>query len=492
MALLLGIDVGTTSCKAAVFDAEGRELGVGTALCDPVRFGPDGSAEQEAAGFWRAARAAIRDALALLGPRPPVAAVGLSGAWTNVFARDGVPLDMAITWQDARATAEAAWLRQEVGQAAMDSWLAIALPISPALPVARLLWLRRHRPEMLDGAVRMAQAKDLVAWHLTGRWATDIVSGVCLVDPRTRRIAPELASLLGLPETLLPELRDPSDLIGAVSEEAAAATGLPAGVPVACGIVDSWASMLGAGLGAPGIACDVTGTSEIVGLAAPAPAADPRGLFSMRLREGTHVVYGLTVAGGDSFRWFVEAFIDPGAGAEGFALFEREAAAAPPGAEGLVFLPYLLGERSPVWDAQVRGAFAHVDRGHRRQHFARAVIEGLAHAVRHLLELAEAVGGARAEVLRVCGGGARSRLVNQVKADVLQRPVEMLTATEAGTLGAAMLAGIGLGLFRDPAEAAGRMVRPARRILPDPALGAGYDAAHRRYRALYPALREAA
>ena len=491
MALLLGIDVGTTSCKAAVFDVDGRQISEGASGGYPVRFGADGSAEQDAGAFWRAARQAVRAALASLGSRPPIIGVGLSGAWTSVFARDGVPLDLAITWQDARATAEAAWLAAEVGAAQMDAWLGIALPISAALPPARLLWLRRHRPDLLDGQVRMAQAKDLVAWHLTGEWATDHVSSICLVNPHTRRIAPGLAAVLGLSDTkLLPPLHAPPDIIGQVTDSAASATGLPVGVPVACGIVDSWASMLGAGLGAPGIACDVTGTSEIVGLAAPAPRPDARGLLSVPLREGLSVVYGLTAAGGDSLTWFVEAFIDPDAGPDGFTAFEREAAGAPAGTGGLLFLPYLLGERSPVWDERVRGAFVQVGRGHRRPHFARAVVEGLGHCVRHLLELAETVGGVPAATLRACGGGARSALVNQVKADILQRPVETLEVAEAGTLGAAMLAAIGCGLIADTAECAARMVRPARRFLPDPARAALYDAAHRRYRALYPALRE--
>ncbi len=485
MALLLGVDVGTTSCKATVFDLDGRVAGSGASGGYTVDLGPDGHAEQSAAAFWHAAREAIAAALAPLGRPPPVAAVGLCGAWTNVFARDGQPLERAITWQDTRARAEAEWLTAKVGAARMDAWLGISLPISPGLPVARLLWLRQHRPELLDGRVCMAQAKDLVGWHLTGHWATDFVSGICLVDPRTRRIAPELVELLGLPASLLPPLHAPSDVIGAVSDVAAAATGLPAGIPVICGIVDSWASMFGTGLGVPGIACDVTGTSEIVGLAAAAPAADARGLLSVPLRDGLSVVYGLTVAGGDSLAWCAEAFFE----AEGFVGFERAAAGAPPGAGGMLFLPYLLGERSPVWDERVRAGFVQVDRGHGRPHFARAVIEGLGHCVRQILELAEAVGGTRTEVVRASGGGARSALVNQVKADILQRPVEVLEVTEAGTLGAAMLAGIGSGLLANLAEAAARMVRPAARFLPDPSRAALYDAAHARYRALYPALR---
>ena len=490
MALLLGVDVGTTSTKAVVFDAEGRERSAGASGGYPVRFGADGSAEQDCGDFWHAAREAISRALVPLGPRPPIGAVGLTGAWTNVFAQDGVPTARAITWQDARATDEAAWLAREVGAARMADWLGISLPVSAALPASRLLWLRRHRPDMLGPRMRMAQAKDLVGWHLTGCWTSDIVSAMCLVHPRRRRVDPDLAALLGVDETLLPPLLDPTGIVGHVTAPAAAATGLPAGVPVVCGIVDSWASMLGTGLGTPGIGCDVTGTSAIVGLAAPAPQADARGLLSLELRPGLSVVYGLTTTGGDSLRWCVEAFYDPDAAAEGFARFEQEAAAAPAGAEGLLFLPYLLGERSPVWDTRARGAFVHVDRAHRRPHFARAVIEGLAHSTRQLLGLAEAVGGVRVGLLRTCGGGARSALVNQVKADMLQRPVEMLEVVEAGTLGAAMLAAIGTGMLRDQKDAASRMVRPARRFLPDPGRAGLYDAAHRRFLELYPALRE--
>ena len=496
MALLLGVDIGTTVCKATVFDGDGRVMSAGASGGCPVRFGADGSAEQDSRDFWPAAREAIGQAIgqamAALGARPPVVAVGLTGAWTSVFARAGEPLDLAITWQDARATAEAADLAREVGTERMAAWLGLDLPISAALPPARLLWLRRHRPDLLAPGMSMAQAKDLVGWHLTGRWATDLVSAVCLVDPRTRRIAPELAARLGVTEALLPGLREPTDIIGHVTAAAAAATGLAAGIPVVCGIVDSWASMFGAGLGAPGVACDVAGTSGIVGLTAPAPRADARGLISVPLRPGLSVLYGLTTASGDSLRWCVEAFYDPEAGDAAFASFEREAAGAPAGAAGLLFLHYLLGERSPVWDELVRGAFVHIDRAHRRREFARAVIEGVAHAARQILTLAESVGGVRADVLRCCGGGARSALVNQIKADLLQRPVETLQVAETGTLGAAMLAAVGAGHVGGLAEAAARMVRPARRFRPDPAAAALYDAAHRRYLALYPSLRSAA
>jgi xylulokinase len=485
MALLLGVDVGTTSCKATVFDLDGCQLSTGSSTGTPVEFGEDGSAEQSAPALWYSARAAIVAAIAPLGPRPPVAAVGLCGAWTSVFARDGIPLDRAITWQDTRAREEAAWLTAEVGAAGMDEWLGLRLPISAALPAAKLLWLRRHQPDLLDGHVRVAQAKDLVGWNLTGRWATDFVSGICLVNPHMRRIAPDLLAKLGLPTTILPDLLAPSDVIGTVTEAATHATGLPVGIPVVCGIVDSWASLFGTGLFTPDAACDVTGTSEIVGLAAAATGPDTRGLLCFPLRDGSSVVYALITTGGDALAWCAEALFE----GAGFPGFEAAAASAPPGADGMLFLPYLLGERSPVWDERVRAGFVAVDRAHRRGHFARATVEGLGHCVRQVLELAEDVAGTRATVLRASGGGARSTLVNQVKADILQRPVETLDVTETGTLGAAMLAGVGSGLLPDLADAAARMVRPAARFLPDRSLAALYDAAHRRYLALYPALR---
>ncbi|HEY1719827.1 MAG TPA: FGGY family carbohydrate kinase [Magnetospirillaceae bacterium] len=491
MPLLLGLDIGTTICKAVIFDEAGRPLASGSSTGYPIYRQADGSAEQAPADWWRAAIEAVGTATKAIGDRASeVAAIGMCGAWGQVFAKpNGEVVERSITWQDARAHDEARWLAETVGTEAMRKMVTVALPLTATLPPARLLWLRRHRPEFLSGAWLMVQPKDYVTYRLTGSWATDPASCVTVLDLHARRIDPGFAKLFDLPPNLLPELRDPFEPAGHLLPDIARSLGLPAGIPVATGWVDSWASMFGTGLGVRGLGFDVAGTSETVGLTADHVTGDHHGLLVMPLGDSRHTVYGLTVAGGDSLKWFVEAFVDEVASDAAFATFEREAAITMPGADGLLFLPYLFGERTPLWDERVRGQFFGIDRGHRRRHFSRAVIEGLAHCVRQIVTLGETVAGAKIDTIRASGGAARSAAVNQIKADVLQKPVEITAVTEAGTLGAAMLAAIALGLADGYADAVQRMVHVARRFEPDPALADRYDADHKRYCALYPAIK---
>ncbi len=335
----------------------------------------------------------------------------------------------------------------------------------------------------------MVQPKDYVNRRLTGVWATDPTSCVTVLDLHARRIDPGFAKLFDLPANLLPDLRDPFEPVGKLLPDIARTLGLPAGIPVTTGWIDSWATMFGTGLGVRGLGFDVAGTSEVIGLTADRVGTDHHGLLVMPLGDSRYTVYGLTVAGGDSLKWFVEAFIDEAVSDDAFETFEREAATTTPGADGLLFLPYLFGERTPFWDEMVRGQFFGIDRAHRRRHFSRAVIEGLAHCVRQVMTLAETISGAKVETVRASGGAARSALVNQIKADVLQKPIETVTVAEAGTLGAAMLAAIALGLVDGYADAVARMVTVARRFEPNPAMAARYDADHKRYCALYPAIK---
>jgi xylulokinase len=491
MPLILGLDVGTTACKAVVFDETGRPLASGSSTGYPVYREPDGTAEQAPADWWRATIEAVGAAAKSVGERArEIAAIGVCGAWGQVFAKpNGEVVERAITWQDARAHYEAKWLAANVGVEKMRKMVTVALPLTAALPPARLLWLRRHRPEFLSGDWLMVQPKDYVNRCLTGVWATDPTSCVTVLDLHARRIDPDFAKLFDLPPNILPDLLDPFQPVGTLLPDIARALGLPAGIPVTTGWVDSWATMFGTGLGVRGLGFDVAGTSEVIGLTADRVGTDHHGLLVMPLGDTRHTVYGLTVAGGDSLKWFVEAFIDEAASEAAFATFENEAVATAPGSDGLLFLPYLFGERTPFWDEMVRGQFFGIDRAHRRRHFSRAAIEGLAHCVRQVMTLGETIAGAKVDTVRASGGAARSAVVNQIKADVLQKPVETVTVAEAGTLGAAMLAAIGLGLVKDYADAVARMVSVARRFEPDPELKARYDADHRRYCALYPAIR---
>jgi xylulokinase len=247
--------------------------------------------------------------------------------------------------------------------------------------------------------------------------------------------------------------------------------------------------MLGTGLGTPGEAFDVAGTSEILGMTAAAVSDPHPGILVLPLYEELSVVYGLTNAGADALRWCAEAF-GLGDGPGGLRALDAEAAKADPGARGLVFLPYVSGERSPVWDDDATGVFFGCLRSHTRPEFARAVVEGLAHSVRQILSLCAAAIGAPPSVVRASGGGTRSRFVNQVKADVLGIPVVAMNSPETAALGAAMLAGIGCGLLTGYDDAVRTMTRESAVFEPHPELGSVYDDAHTVYEALYPALKD--
>jgi xylulokinase len=411
---------------------------------------------------------------------------------THVFLDcEGRPYERAMIWQDGRATKEAAWLRENVGDEAMASFLGLHLPISAMMPPARILWLRHHQPELLDPSrYTMMQIKDYINFKLTSVRATDITSCLGLVNIRTHEFVAEYLRTVGLARASIPPIAEPYEVVGYVTAEAAAATGLPEGVPVVAGWIDAWCNMLGTGLGQSGMAFDVTGTSEILGITSDSAVEETQGLLNIPLTEQLRVVYALTNAGGDSLKWFVESFIDPTTKEEAFKIMEREAATIKPGADGLVFLPYLYGERSPVWDELARGTFVGITRMHHRPHFARAIYEGVAFCVRQLLTMASEVGKVNFSSVRVSGGGAHSQLLNQIKADVLGKPIEVLLVHDTGALGAAMLAAIGIGLYQDYAAAVDAMVHVDRRYTPTPIVHERYEHAYEIYLSLYPQLRD--
>jgi xylulokinase len=264
-----------------------------------------------------------------------------------------------------------------------------------------------------------------------------------------------------------------------VHAAAAEATGIPAGTPVAVGMIDSWCNMLGAAVLRPGDAWDTAGTAEVVGVAA-SPASEIGRTAAMVFLTGAVVSYGVTQCGTDALTWYAETFPErdvegrPLEGAAAFRRLDDLAATAPAGADGLVFLPYLQGERSPFTDARVRGGFHGAHRGHTRAHFVRSVLEGVAFSVRHVLEHHEAVGEVRAERVVVSSGGAKSALWNQIKADVVGRPFATLQVTDAGSVGAAILGAVAIGRFTLP-EAVARMVRIAAIVEPHDGHRARYD-----------------
>ncbi|MBI3972044.1 MAG: hypothetical protein HY332_12205 [Chloroflexi bacterium] len=516
---LIGLDVGTTSCKAGLFDARGRLLAQSSAPYPLARPRP-GHVEQDPERYWTAAAECLRTLLA--SPAADIrrlAALSACGqAPTLVLLdRDGRPVRPAILWQDTRASAEAAALARDPGIDVLARLLDVRWPVDASLPLARFRWLRRHEPETLARATMTMLPKDLVHARLTGTFATDPWSAKGLVHQGTRRPVAGLESLCGVSAGIVPPAAVPRDIIGRVTPEGAAATGLPVGLPVAAGWTDAMAAMLGTGaFGTSGIGCDVSGTSEVVGLTLPARPHDPGALLAGPIVDtGRWVLYGPTQASGASLGWALRTLASPRAkvpshaseaqsrssadsglgtpdpsdalGA-GFGLEDAfaTAAEAPAGADGLVFLPYLEGERAPLWDPRARGALVGLTTGHGPAHVYRAVLEGVACSLWHILGMAEQIGGEPVEEVRVAGGGARHRSWNQIKADVTGRPFRPCAVTENGALGAAMLAALGAGLYQDVAEASHAMVQLEDVLPPNPDNRAVYERTFERYVALYP------
>lgn len=485
---VLTFDVGTSSCKGALYSVpDGTQIaerseGYGIQRPAPMWV------EQQPEDWWTALQAVCR-ALATDFPAVEILGIGLTGQVPTMVLVDaqGKALAPAISWQDRRADAEAAWLKSEIGAEKLAAWLGLSMPIDAGWPPARLVWLARHRSDLIDATHKILMAKDYIACQMTGAFTSDPWSSKGLIDLLTGIPPADYYAALGLAgrETLAPTIVAPQTVVGGLSASAAAALGLRAGMPVVNGSSDAVCGMIGTGaVGMGNAAFNLTGTSEMIGRAGGAPT---EGLLFIpaSVIGGSPILYGPTQSGGDSLIWFA------GFSASSFEAAVEAAAKAPAGSGGVVFLPYLAGERAPIWDSAARGAFLGLLRQQSFEHGARAVMEGVAFSVRHVLEVS---GVTRTGVtpgadmpLRITGGSTRVPLWNGIRADVTGLTVEVVEQS-ATTLGAAMLTALGIGVFPS-LNAAGAMVRIQERIEPQPANRQVYDDAYGRFRAAYTALR---
>lgn len=474
--LLVGIDVGTTSVKASLFDESGTALRTYAEPYPTARPAP-GLAEQHPddwTGRVTAALARLSDGL----PDGAVAAVGLtSQVNTHVFLRgDGAPLMPAITWQDGRAGAEAAELDAQVSAEERIGWWGAPLPIDASHPLARALWVKRHRPDVWAKTRWLMAPKDYCILRLTGEATADPMTAFGLID-QSLAYVPRLVDLVPGVADRLPPLRGFTRPAGRIR------SGLPlAGAPMVAGAMDAWAGLIGTGVLADGDCMYLSGTSEIVGLVSSTrhPAA---GVVAFPTCEGITLHAGPTQAGGASLAWLSN--LTGRAPSELSAL----AAAGDPHRPAPLFLPHLQGERAPIWDIGARGAFIGLDGSMGPADLTRAVFEGVAASVRWLLEALESSAGRPATGFSMAGGGAAADPWCQIRADMLGRPIRRLKTLDAGVLGAAILAGVGAGCFASIGEAAARLVATDRLFEPDPSRRERMDFLYGEYRALYAALK---
>jgi xylulokinase len=469
---LVGLDVGTTAVKALAINPDGEVIGRAEQEY-PLSTPQSGWSEQDPEDWWRATEAAL-DALGL----EDIAGIGLSGQMHGLVALDENDrvLRPAILWNDQRAAAECAEIEERVG---LDRL--IRLTGNRALTgftAPKLLWLRRHEPEVYSRIVRVLLPKDYARLRLTGEWAIDAsdASGTLLFDVAGRRWSEDTLAALELPAAWFPPVLESPQISGRSAD----------GVPVAAGAGDQAAAALGVGVDRPGPLSVVLGTSGVVFAALPEFAADPEArvhVFCHAVPGGWHAM-GVMLSAAGSLRWLRDAL----GGASAYGKLVAEAERWPPAIEGLTFLPYLAGERTPHADPHARGAFVGLSIRHDRAALVRAVLEGVAYGLRDSLELIRGL-GVEAEVGRASGGGARSELWLRIVASVLDVPLERTVAEEGSAFGAALLGGVAAGVFRDLHEAVGACVRVRDRIEPVPAWREAYEAGYARFKALYPTLR---
>ncbi len=475
MTAFVGVDVGTTGVKTIAISPRGEVIAraeQGYPLSTPRQ----GWSEQDPEDWWRATQATL-EAISAAGIHD-VRGIGLSGQMHGLVCldeRDRV-LRPAILWNDQRTGAECAEIEQRIGLQRL-----IRLTGNRALTgftAPKLLWLRRHEPSVYSSIAHVLLPKDYVRLRLTGEHAIDVTdaSGTLLFDVERRRWSDEVVQLLELSRSWLPTVLESPEVSGMT----------PDGVPVAAGAGDQAAAALGVGVDRPGPLSVVLGTSGVVFAALPGFAADPEArvhVFCHAVPGSWHAM-GVMLSAAGSVQWFRDAL----ARGVSFAELDAEAAHWGPGCEGLTFLPYLVGERTPHADPEARGAFVGLSLRHDRGALVRAILEGVAYGLRDSLELLSAL-GVRADAGRVSGGGARSRLWLAVVASAFGLPLEMTVLEEGSAYGAALLAGVAGGAFADVHQAVDACVRVRDVVEPDPAWREAYVEGYQRFRELYPALR---
>lgn len=452
---VLGIDVGTSATKVVLLDADARPLDeIGVEY--PVQIPRPGWAEQDPARWWSATCTALQ-LLWDRGHTPgDIAAVGLTGQMHSLVLldADGASVAPAILWSDQRTAAECQDIEQRIGPTEL-----LDLTGNRALPgftAPKLLWVRRHWPDAYQRARSLLLPKDFVRQRLTGLRVTDMsdASGTLLFDVRRRTWSEQVIEALGLNAAMLPDVVEGTTQTGAVSAEGALQTGLRAGTPVIAGGSDNAAAAVGLNVVEPGVMMLSIGTSGVV--FAPLVSYPKRTdgsvhVFCHALPNRWHLM-GVTLSAGGSLSWLRDVLQSPGHTSElpeTYAALVSEAELAPAGADGLVFLPYLSGERTPHADPNARGVFFGLHLGHRRSHLVRAVLEGVALSQRQSLDVLRTA-GAEGNLVRGAGGGLESHLWRRILADALELPIQTTETPTGAARGAAVLAGLGVGLFATP------------------------------------------
>jgi xylulokinase len=500
MSYMMGIDVGTTGTRAVIVRADGHVVGAATGDHQPMRMAKPGWAEQDPEDWWQATLVAVRGALESTGIKgSEIAAVGLSGQMHGVVLLDKsrAVLRPSLIWCDQRSQAQCDWITNKVGAAKL-----IQLVSNPALTgfsAPKILWVRDNEPQVYERVAHFLLPKDFVRYRLTGEFATDVsdASGTLLFDVTNRRWSKEILSALGIDPQILPKAYESPEITGQITQEVAVLTSLSAGTPVVGGGGDQAASAVGNGIVLPGLTSATLGTSGVIFAYTDSPNLDPKGrihTFCHAVPGKWHVM-GVTQGAGLSLRWFrdnfgyTETWYAKQADVDPYELIIREAERIKPGSEGLLWLPYLMGERTPHLDSQARGMWFGMTASHTRSHLVRSILEGVAFSLRDSLEIFKEL-GIPVEQIRASGGGSRSFLWRQIQADIYGKELVTLHTSEGSALGAALLAGVGAKIYSSVEESAKQAIQVKESMSPKPDNVAIYDKFYQVYRDLYPAVQD--
>ncbi len=492
---LLGIDIGTSACKAAIFDRSGEVIASASEEY-PVDYPHPGWAEQDPQDWWRAVCTAVRRMAADGVDLSEIAGIGIDGqSWSAIpVDQAGNVLAKTPIWMDTRAQDICDEYNERIG--ADQIFQTAGNSLQPSYTTAKILWYRRNLPEVYRRTYKILQSNSYIAFRLTGNMTQDISQGYGLhcFNMWTGTWDEKLCEALEIPRALLPDIFPSHAVIGTVNSQAAKESGLTAGTPVAAGGLDAACGTLGAGVVHPGETQEQGGQAGGMSICIDTYQADPRLILGYHVVPGRWLLQGGTTGGGGVMRWLEREFgaYEREAGLSrqksSLELFNEAAEAVSPGCDGMVFLPYMSGERSPIWDPDAKGVYYGMDFGKTKGHFIRAAMEGVAYSLHHNLEIAREA-GAEAEVLRAMGGSANSLLWTQIKSDITGKPIVVPSSDTATTLGAAILAGVGVGMYGSFEEAVELTVKEKRRHEPNPEHREAYERNYQIYLELYEQLK---
>lgn len=497
MSLSLGIDLGTSGVKTIVVDSSGRVV-TSSVHEYPLHRPEVGWAEQDPADWWGATRQGISAVLNRSEiEATDVEAVGLTGQMHgSVFLDEAHEVQRpAILWNDQRTSDQCDEILETVGEERL-----IELASNPpfeGFTAPKIMWVMQNEPELFEQTEQILLPKDFIRFKLSGDFATDVsdASGTLLLNVGERDWSEEILDELEIPRRLLPDVYESPHITGSISERASEQTGLPSGTPVVAGAGDNAAGAVGAGVTGSGDTWGSIGTSGVVFVATDEEQTDPEGRVHTFCHAvpGTWHVMGVMLSAGGAFSWFSDTFgsletqVAELTGNDSFEILTEEAASVEPGSEGLLFLPYLDGERTPHRDADARGVFFGLSTRHEKAHVVRSVLEGVTYGLRDSLRIVQEL-GVDVTQLKIAGGGAKSSLWRQIQADIFGIDIVTPRVDEGPAYGSALLAGVGAGFYEDVEDACEQAVDTVDRVTPTEQHCRVYDEYYEVYRSLYPSL----